>query len=75
MNNDELFSGDWDPYTLLHQLAHDVVNLNDRLLRAEQYLQQVINQNANMAEHLADQSKELTEIYVALGKLLLDETE
>lgn len=60
---------DFDPLKILDELAHEVVRLNQRQQRVEQFLQEMAEQHANIAEHLAGQSQELTEIFRAIGKL------
>lgn len=60
---------DFDPLALLDELAHEMVRLNNRQQKVEQYLQEMSVQNQNIARHLAEQSDELTDLLIRLGKL------
>ena len=60
---------DFDPLAILDELAHELVRLNERQTRVELYLQELAEQHANIAEHLADQSNQIYQIYYTLGKM------
>jgi predicted nucleic acid-binding Zn-ribbon protein len=60
---------DFDPLAILDELAHEMVRLNQRQHQLEQFLTELAGQNANIADHLAEQSRALNEIYRTLGKM------
>lgn len=59
---------DFDPLAVLDELAREMVRLNQRQLTLEHFLKELAEQNANIAEHLADQSNEINKIYYELGR-------
>lgn len=59
---------DFDPLALLEELAHEMVRLNQRQHTLEKFLQELAVQNANIAEHLYDQTEEINRLYHVLGK-------
>lgn len=65
----KMIDPDFDPLALLDELAHEMVRLNNRQQKVEQYLQEMSVQNQNIARHLAEQSDELTDLLIRLGKL------
>lgn len=58
----------FDPLELLRELSIEVVRLNERQFKVEQYLKELADQHANIAEHLYDQSTEINKLYLELGR-------
>lgn len=75
MDDKEPMFEQWDPYDLLQKLAHDIAMLNGRQLELERFFQQLANQNAALAEHIAQQQREITEVYLELGRILSNEAQ
>lgn len=60
----------FDPLSVLDELAHEVVRLKKRQLELERFFQELANQHSNIAQHVGGQSQEITEIYNELGRIL-----
>lgn len=52
----------FDPLALLEELAYEIVRLNKRQQKLEQFMQELAEQHVIIAEYLAEQQQELHEI-------------
>lgn len=52
----------FDPLTLLNELAHEMVRLSQQQIKLEQFMQELADQHCHIAEHLAETQAIIDEI-------------